>query len=232
MKHYLLFYEAADDYVARRTPHRAQHLAKAWKANERGELVLAGALADPTDGAVLLFRAESPSVAEDFARTDPYVTCGAVKRWYVREWTTVVGDEAITPVYPEAVAGNEQATLQAQAAAKTQPPAGVPGGILRLWRGRATAAKAGDYVRHASKTVFPEVQTLPGHRGAYLLRRSIDNSVEFTVLTLWDSMDAVRGFAGPDPERAVVEPAARAALSDFDETVTHYEVVAHTGEGA
>jgi hypothetical protein len=94
MKHFLLFYEAADDYVARRSPHRAQHLAKAWQASQRGELVLAGALADPTDGAVLLFRGESSSVAEDFARTDPYVTSGAVKRWYVREWTTVVGDEA------------------------------------------------------------------------------------------------------------------------------------------
>lgn len=228
MKHFLLFYEAADDYVARRTPHRAQHLAKAWQASQRGELVLAGALADPTDGAVLLFRGESASVAEDFARTDPYVTSGAVKRWYVREWTTVVGDEAMTPVHPEAAAGNAQATSQAQAAA---PPAGGAGGILRLWKGRATAAKAGDYIRHASQTVFPEVQTLPGHRGAYLLRRSVDNSVEFTVLTLWDSMDAVRGFSGPDPERAVVEPAARAALSDFDATVTHYEVVAHTGGG-
>lgn len=231
MKHYLLFYEAADDYVARRSPHRAQHLGKAWKASERGDLVLAGALADPTDGAVLLFRGESPSVAEDFARTDPYVTSGAVKRWYVREWTTVAGDEAMTPVHPEAVAGNAQATLQAPAAAKAQPATGVSGGILRLWKGRATAAKAGDYVRHASKTVFPEVQALPGHRGAYLLRRSVDSSVEFTVLTLWDSMDAVRGFAGTDPERAVVEPAARAALSDFDETVTHYEVVVHTGKG-
>ena len=228
MKHFLLFYEAADDYVARRTPHRAQHLAKGWAASQRGELLLGGALADPTDGAVLLFRGESPKVAEDFARADPYVTSGAVKRWYVREWTTVVGDEAMTPVLPEAAAGDAQATSQAQAAAKAQPLTGVSEGILRLWKGRATAAKAGDYVRHYSKTVFPEVQSLPGHRGAYLLRRSVDNSVEFTVLTLWDSMDAVRGFAGPDPERAVVEPAARAALSDFDATVTHYEVVVHT----
>jgi hypothetical protein len=232
MKHFLLFYEAADDYVARRTPHRAQPLAKGWAASQRGELLLGGALADPTDGAVLLFKGESPKVAEDFARADPYVTSGAVKRWYVREWTTVVGDEAMTPVRPEAAAGNAQATSQAQAAAKAQSPTGASGGILRLWRGRATAAKAGDYVRHASKTVFPEVQSLPGHRGAYLLRRSVGNGVEFTVLTLWDSMDAVRGFAGPDPERAVVEPAARAALSDFDATVTHYEVVVHTGERA
>jgi uncharacterized protein len=229
MKHYLLFYEAADDYVTRRSEHRAQHLAKAWKASQRGELLLAGALADPIDGAVLLFKGQSPGVAEDFARADPYVTSGAVKRWYVREWTTVVGDEAMTPVRPEAAAGNAQ---EAPGAAKPQSPTEVGGGILRLWKGRATAAKAGDYVRHASQTVFPEIQSLPGHRGAYLLRRSVGNGIEFLVLTLWASMDAIRGFAGPDPEKAVVEPAARAALSDFEETVTHYEVVMHAGEGA
>lgn len=223
MKHFLLFYEVADDYVARRAEYRDQHLTKAWQASERGELLLGGALADPIDGAVLLFKGESRRVAEDFAKADPYVISGAVKRWYVREWNTVAGDEAMTPVRP-------QGTPQTQAAVKAQSPAS--GGILRLWKGRATAAKAGDYVRHASQTVFPEVQSLPGHRGAYLLRRSAGNSVEFTVLTLWDSMDAVRGFAGPDPERAVVEPAARAALSDFEETVTHYEVVVHTGQGA
>lgn len=222
MKHFLLFYEAAADYVARRAEYRNQHLTKAWQASARGELLLGGALANPIDGAVLLFKGESRSVAEEFAKADPYVTSGLVKRWYVREWTTVAGEEAMTPVHPEG-------TEKTQAAAKAKPIAS--GGILRLWKGRATAAKAGDYVRHASQTVFPEVQSLPGHRGAYLLRRSVANGVELTVLTLWDSMDAVRGFAGPDPERAVVEPAARAALSDFEETVTHYEVVVHTGAG-
>jgi hypothetical protein len=223
MKHFLLFYEVAADYLARRAEYRDQHLTKAWQASERGELLLGGALADPVDGAVLLFKGETAKVAEDFARADPYVTSGLVKRWYVREWNTVAGDDAMTPVHPKGMP-------QTQPVAKAQSPAS--GGILRLWKGRATAAKAGDYVRHASQTVFPEVQSLPGHRGAYLLRRSVGDSVEFTVLTLWDSMDAVRGFAGPDPERAVVEPAARAALSDFEETVTHYEVVVHTGKGA
>jgi uncharacterized protein len=217
MKHYLLFYEAGADYLARRAEFRAAHLTKAWQASQRGELLLGGALADPVDGAVLLFKAESQSVVEEFARADPYVTSGLVKRWHVREWTTVAGEEAMTPVYPDGKAPAEQ------------PAATVSGGgVLRLWKGRTTAAKAGDYVRHASRTVFPEIQSLPGHRGAYLLRRSVGSGVEFTVLTLWDSMDAVRGFAGPDPAKAVVEPAARAALSDFDETVTHYEVVERT----
>jgi uncharacterized protein len=99
--HYLLFYEVSEDYVSRRTQFRELHLKKAWEASERGELVLAGALANPVDGAVLLFRGDSPEVAEKFARTDPYVLNGAVKRWYVREWTTVVGEAATTPVRPQ-----------------------------------------------------------------------------------------------------------------------------------
>jgi len=84
-RHYLLFYEVADDYVSRRAAFRDKHLEKAWKAADRGELLLAGALANPVDGAVLLFKADSSAVAEDFAKADPYVTSGAVKRWCVRE---------------------------------------------------------------------------------------------------------------------------------------------------
>ena len=99
--HYLLFYEVGDDYVARRAQFREPHLKKAWEAVERSELILAGALANPVDGAVLLFQGDSPEVAEKFARTDPYVLNGAVKRWYVREWTTVAGDAAATPVRPQ-----------------------------------------------------------------------------------------------------------------------------------
>src|SRR3981081_4611346 len=99
--HYLLFYEVGEDYASRRAEFRDAHLEKAWKASERGELVLGGALANPTDGAVLLFKGTSPEVAERFARADPYVTSGIVKRWYVREWSTVAGDEASTPVRPD-----------------------------------------------------------------------------------------------------------------------------------
>lgn len=99
--HYLLFYEVAEDYVTRRAPFRDAHLALAWKASDAGELLLAGALANPADGAVLLFQGDSPSVAERFAQADPYVANGIVKRWYVREWTTVVGKEPATPVRPK-----------------------------------------------------------------------------------------------------------------------------------
>jgi len=95
-----LFYEIGDDYVSRRAEFREAHLAKAWTASERGELVLGGALAKPVDGAVLLFRGDSPEVAENFAKSDPYVTSGAVKRWYVREWMTVAGENAAMPLRP------------------------------------------------------------------------------------------------------------------------------------
>lgn len=98
--HYLLFYEAGEDYVARRAEFRRAHLTMAWAASERGELVLGGALANPVDGAVLLFKGESPEVAEKFAKADPYVTSGIVKRWHVREWTTVAGEGAALPVRP------------------------------------------------------------------------------------------------------------------------------------
>jgi uncharacterized protein len=100
--HYLLFYDAAPDYLARRGEFRAEHLALAWAAHARGELVLGGALADPVDGAVLLFKGESPAVAERFVAADPYVKNGLVTRWRVRPWTTVVGDGATAPVRPGA----------------------------------------------------------------------------------------------------------------------------------
>jgi uncharacterized protein YciI len=98
MRHFLLFYEAGPDYLERRPQFRAEHLKHAWAAAERGEIVVAGALADPVDGAVLMFQGEDKSVAEDFASADPYVRNGLVARWHVREWTTVVGEIAATPV--------------------------------------------------------------------------------------------------------------------------------------
>jgi uncharacterized protein YciI len=92
--HYLLFYDVVDDYVTRRAPLRAAHIGHARESMARGELVLAGAFANPPDGAVLLFRGASPEAAERFAENDPYVTNGLVTKWRVREWTTVVGRDA------------------------------------------------------------------------------------------------------------------------------------------
>jgi uncharacterized protein YciI len=92
--HYLLIYDAAPDYVERRGQFRAEHIALARAAHARGDLVLGGALADPVDGAVLLFRGDSPSAAEAFVVADPYVKNGLVTRWRIRPWSTVVGDDA------------------------------------------------------------------------------------------------------------------------------------------
>jgi len=97
LKHFLLFYEVGPDYVERRAQFRSQHLEKAWASHRRGELVLGGALADPVDGAVLLFRAKSGDVVRDFAAADPYVVNGLVTKWYAREWVTVAGDGAVQP---------------------------------------------------------------------------------------------------------------------------------------
>lgn len=96
--HYLLIYDVVDDYVERRTPLRPAHLAHARAAVARGELVLGGALANPPDAAILLFRGESPAAAEAFAAADPYVLNGLVRQWRVREWITVVGRDAEAPV--------------------------------------------------------------------------------------------------------------------------------------
>ena len=95
--HYLLFYEVVDGYVEKRAPFRELHMKHATQAFKRGELVLAGALADPADGAVLVFRGPTPQIAEAFAKADPYVINGLIKSWRVRKWMTVIG-EGLPPV--------------------------------------------------------------------------------------------------------------------------------------
>ncbi|MEZ5459710.1 MAG: YciI-like protein [Steroidobacteraceae bacterium] len=96
--HFLLFYDYVPDVLERRGPLRAAHVALAQAAQQRGELILGGALADPVDSAVLLFDCESASVVEQFVRDDPYVQGGLVTRWRIRPWTTVVGEAANTRV--------------------------------------------------------------------------------------------------------------------------------------
>ena len=86
--HHILFYEVVPDYIERRTPFRAEHLGLARAAHERGDLVMAGALADPPDGAVLVFR--TPESAQAFAQADPYVKNGLIAKWKIRAWNTVI----------------------------------------------------------------------------------------------------------------------------------------------
>jgi len=97
--------------------------------------------------------------------------------------------------------------------------------IMRIWRGQATVENADAYYRHVTGTVFPGLADIRGHRGAYLLRRETEGRVEFLALTLWESLQAVREFAGEDIENAVVEPEARAVLAEFDTFARHFEVV-------
>ncbi len=89
--HWLLLYDLVDDYLERRGPLRDEHLALAHAAQERGELLLAGALTDPPDGAVLVFQSDNPAAAESFVAADPYVEHGLVTGWRIRAWTVVVG---------------------------------------------------------------------------------------------------------------------------------------------
>jgi heme-degrading monooxygenase HmoA len=98
--------------------------------------------------------------------------------------------------------------------------------IARLWRGVAdTAAGAAAYEHHLSSKVLPSLEAIAGYGGARVLKRTSDRGeIEFLVMTLWDSMEAIRKFAGDQPESAVVEPEAREALSDYDDFVRHYEV--------
>lgn len=100
MPYFVLRYETVDGYVEKRAPFRMQHLDLAREAHARGELLLAGALADPTDGALLVFRAPDKSTVEDFARRDPYVVNGLIKTWEVRQWTVVIGNDPAEPGPP------------------------------------------------------------------------------------------------------------------------------------
>ena len=97
--------------------------------------------------------------------------------------------------------------------------------IARIWRGIAAPETANNYLQHLQHTIFPELAQIDGYQGASVLRRESDAGVEFTVQTLWESMDAIRQFAGDPLEAAVVAPAAQPLFRSYDHTVTHYEVV-------
>ena len=94
--HYLLTYDLPNDYLERRKEFRPAHFEHAQRALDSGQLVLAGALADPVDSAVFIFRGPDGAAAKAFAEQDPYVLNGIVKSWRVRTWTTVIGD-GLTP---------------------------------------------------------------------------------------------------------------------------------------
>ncbi len=97
--------------------------------------------------------------------------------------------------------------------------------IARMWKGSALPERADDYVNHLETSVLPELRQIDGFQGVYLLRQDSADNVEFVVLTLWESMDAIRKFAGENAELAVVAPAAQPLFREYDSMVRHFEVV-------
>jgi heme-degrading monooxygenase HmoA len=97
--------------------------------------------------------------------------------------------------------------------------------IVREWKSTASHEKAADNLLHFRHSVLPQLRQIAGYKGAYILQRDPGDGVELTVQKRWETMDAIRKFAGENPEIAVVAPTARAILRTFDTSVTHYEIV-------
>jgi uncharacterized protein YciI/heme-degrading monooxygenase HmoA len=200
MNYDALFYDVADDFVARRAPFRQEHLRLANEARERGEIIFAGALAEPA-AALIVFLVDDKTKVESFAAKDPYVQNGLVKKWEVRPWNVVVGNEPL-------------ASASASAA----------GTILRRWSARTTEAQLPKYLGHFSKNVLPELRRVPGYLGATVSLRHGEDEIEIVVETNWRSLESIRNFAGSDLEAAVVAPEAAALLTTFDRRVQHSEI--------
>ena len=200
MNYYALIYETVDDYVARRAEFRELHLRFAREVRERGDLILAGAFDDPVDRALLIFRVDDKSKVEEFARKDPYVVNGLVKKWEVRPWKVVVGQE------------------------QHASPAVPAGAIVRHWSARATEAQLPNYLEHFSKNVLPELRRVPGYLGANVSVRHVGSEAEILVETTWRSLEAIRAFAGADLEAAVIAPEAAALLTTFDRRVRQTQI--------
>jgi uncharacterized protein YciI len=205
MNYYALIYELVDDMVNRRIPVREEHLHLAREARERGELVLAGALSEPVDSALLVFHVDDKSKVETFARKDPYVINGLAKKWQVRPWNVVVGNEP-----------------PASSSTAASP---VPGMILRQWTARTSQEQWPRYRAHFSIKVLPDLRRVAGFLGATLFVRHAGDEVEILVETSWRSLESIGAFAGPDVEAAVVSEEAMAMLTEFDGHVRHFEVV-------
>ena len=91
--YFVLLYDYVDNVAERRAPYREEHLALVSKLRDRGEVVMAGAWANPLDGAALVFKTPSQAAVEEFVAADPYVAGGLVTQWRIREWNVVIGAE-------------------------------------------------------------------------------------------------------------------------------------------
>ena len=163
MKYFALTYDVVPDFGTRRTEFRQVHLTHVRAANERGELRLAGALGDPPDGALLVFRTESADVPEAFAQQDPYVISGLVSRWQVRPWTS-----------SRSRVDRPESRLEdgGEILVRTRPP-----------RHRST------YAKHFKEHVLPVLQKVDGYVTATVLQRGIGHSIEIVVITYWKSLE-------------------------------------------
>jgi len=202
MGYYALFYEVVDDFVARRGEFRKAHLAKVAQAYDHGYLLFGGALAEPADRALLIFQTADRSEVEMFAKSDPYVVNGLVKRWEIRPWNVVRGDEALDGTV--ALRANE---------------------VARMWSARTTPADWPAYQEHFHKKVVPELRANPGYLGASLFQRRVGDEIEILVTTRWRSLESIRNFTGKNFDAAVVAQEAAELLSDYDRVVRHFDLV-------
>jgi len=202
MNYYALFYEVVEDFVTRRATFREEHLRLAREGHKRGEIVLAGALAEPADRALIVFHADKSQV-ENFVRKDPYVVNGLVKKWEIRPWSVVIGNENVPP-----------------------PSDSSPRKILRQWTARTSKEQWPRYRAYFSRKVLPDLRAVDGFLGATLFVRHAGADVEILVETSWRSLESIRAFAGSDLEAAVVSDEAIAMLTEFDGRVRHFEIAA------
>lgn len=185
--HYLLLYDVVPDFLERHMALRREHVAHARAAEGRGDLVLEGVLAEPTDHALLLLEASSRDAVEAFARTDPYVREGLVRKWGVRRWTPLDGGAAY------------------QRLAEPEPA------VTRVWHESVYAAHAAARHRWLAESVIPRYRGARGCRDALLLRRAHEGRTHFVLVTSWDSEAA--SLANPDPLPVTADAPAPAAVA-------------------
>jgi heme-degrading monooxygenase HmoA len=97
--------------------------------------------------------------------------------------------------------------------------------IARIWRGRTLPSKADEYEAYLNRSGISKIRETPGNLGAYMLRRTENGKAEFLVISLWESVEAIRRFAGPDYQKAVILPKDREYLLEVEPNVLHYEIV-------
>ncbi len=185
--HYLLLYDVVPDFLERHMALRREHVAHARAAEGRGDLVLEGVLAEPTDHALLLLEASSREAVEAFARTDPYVRGGLVRKWGVRRWTPLDGGAAY------------------QRLAEPEPA------VTRVWHESVPTAHAATRYRSLAETVIPRYRRARGCHDALLLRRTLEGRTHFLLVTSWNS-DAA-SLANPDPLPFTADSHAHAAFA-------------------